>query len=163
MVTPCIVPGIHAKPVVYAVLVAPADSFYRVAAKCTAGLMLINSTLVGQEIFVDGESRSDCAILEDVLLDIFNFIEQKSIAIRGITFIFLEIDRGVGMTYVVAFGLLFRYVTALRKSWRRDVMSAFWHRICIAPFFVAVLTTRDNARVYEPVPWSAHLTTVTAH
>ena len=69
LVSPGVVPGVDTEPVILAVLSSPTDSLDSVTAKLGAGSVLVNTRLVGEEIFVDGEGSSHRAVLVDVSLD----------------------------------------------------------------------------------------------
>lgn len=79
-VAPGVVPRVHAKPVVEAVLYAPADNFYGMAAECRACLVLVDTALVGQEVFVDSERTGHRPVSVDVLFNLIDFAEAKAIA-----------------------------------------------------------------------------------
>ena len=71
-VTPGIVPGVDAEPVVYAVLSAPTDRLDRVTTESRTRLVCVDTGLVGQEVLVHGECRGDSTVLLDLSLDVLN-------------------------------------------------------------------------------------------
>lgn len=72
LVAPGVVPGVNGKPVVFAIFGSPSDELDGVTSKFGSGGVLIDSALVGQEVFVDGESSGDSSVGVDVLLDLVN-------------------------------------------------------------------------------------------
>ena len=55
LVTPSVVPRVNTEPVVLTVLSAPTDCLDGVTSERTAGLVRVNSGLVGQEVLIDRE------------------------------------------------------------------------------------------------------------
>ena len=71
-ITPGLVPGVDTEPVVLTVLDTPADGLDGVATESRAGLVGVDTGLVGQEVFVDGEGGGDGTVLLDLSLDVLN-------------------------------------------------------------------------------------------
>lgn len=69
LITPGVVPGVDTKPVVLTVLGTPTDSLDGVTTQSITRLVGVDTTLVGEEIFVDGEGRSDGTVLVDIGFD----------------------------------------------------------------------------------------------
>ena len=69
LITPSIVPRIDTKPVILTVLNAPADYLDSVTSEVRAGLVRVNTRLVGQEVFVDRECSGDGTICKNFGLD----------------------------------------------------------------------------------------------
>lgn len=59
LVTPSVVPRVNTNPVVLTVLNAPTDYFDGVTSSTRAGLVRVNSRLIGQKVLVDRESSGD--------------------------------------------------------------------------------------------------------
>ena len=72
LVTPGVVPGVDAEPVVHAVFSAPTDGLDGVTTESRAALVSVDTGLVCQEVFVDGEGRGDGTVLLDLSLDVLN-------------------------------------------------------------------------------------------
>lgn len=75
LITPGVVPGVDTEPVVHTVLGTPTDGLDGVTTESFSGLDGVDTTLVGKEIFVDGEGSSDGTVLVDVSLDGINTVE----------------------------------------------------------------------------------------
>merc|ERR1712159_439061 len=60
------------KPVVEVVLSAPANDLDGVTTELPAGLVLVDTRLVGQEVLIDDEGTCDWAVLCDVSLELFH-------------------------------------------------------------------------------------------
>jgi len=59
LISPGVVPGVNAEPVVLVILDAPSNTLDGVASLGGTGHVLVNTGLVGKEIFVDGEGSSN--------------------------------------------------------------------------------------------------------
>lgn len=70
LVTPALVPAVGDQPVRSAVLDSPADDLDGVASKSRSRSVVINSTLVGQEVVVDGEGSFNGTVSHDLSLDL---------------------------------------------------------------------------------------------
>ena len=77
IVTPGVVPGVDAKPVVFARIgiSTPTDGLDGVTTESASSCVLVDTRLVGEEIFIDGESGSDSTVLSDIGLDVLNSTE----------------------------------------------------------------------------------------
>lgn len=75
-VTPGGVPRVDNKPVVRVAFIAPADDLDGMSSEFLASSVLVDATLVGQEVLKDGEGSGDRAIRKDVLLDLFGSTEE---------------------------------------------------------------------------------------
>lgn len=69
LVSPGDVPGVDGEPVVSAVLVSPTDELDGVTTEGLSGLVRVDTALVGEEIFVDGEGSSNGSVFADFALD----------------------------------------------------------------------------------------------
>ena len=69
LVAPGVVPRIDAKPVVFTVLGAPANGLDSVATEGAAGLVLVDSRLVGEEVLVDSKGAGHRSVLLDISLN----------------------------------------------------------------------------------------------
>ena len=78
IVTPGVVPGVDAKPVVFARIgiSTPTDGLDGVTTESASSCVLVDTRLVGEEIFIDGESGSDGTVLSDIGLDVLNSTES---------------------------------------------------------------------------------------
>ena len=160
-VTPGVVPGVDAEPVVLAVLSAPTDRLDSVAAERGASLVRIDTGLVSEEVFVDGESRGDSAVLLDVSLDAINAGEAIA-GRRGVLVI------GVDPTGVIGAGLgasrlNLRNVVTQGESLAGHMMSTLLHSVVVASTGGTIIATGHDTGILEPIPWSANLATVAAH
>ena len=79
LVTPGVVPGVDGEPEVFASFGSPTDEFDGVTSKSLSRLVGVDTTLVCEEIFIDGESGSDGSVLEDIGLD----VSDSSDVVRG--------------------------------------------------------------------------------
>ena len=159
-VTPGVVPGVHAEPVVLAVLSAPTDSLDSVTAKSRASSVLVNAGLVGQEVFVDSEGRSDSTVLLDVSLDSIDATD----AVAAVSKVLIGLVSAIFVinTGVVASGLNLFDVIAKWQGFASDVMSALLHRVVVASAGGAVVASSNDTGLLEPGPWGANLATVAA-
>ena len=72
VVSPGSIPGVNSEPVVLSVLVSPSDNFDGVTSKGVSSSMLVDSTLVGEKIFVYSESSSDGTVSLNINLNLVN-------------------------------------------------------------------------------------------
>ena len=108
-VTPGVVPGVHAEPVVLTVLGTPTDSLDSVTAESGASLVRVDAGLVGQEVFVDGESGSDSTVLLDVSLDSIDAtdaIAAVSKVLVGLVSAIFVINAGVVASWLNLFDVI---------------------------------------------------------
>lgn len=70
LVSPGAVPGVNSEPVVLAVLVSPSDNLDGMTTEGTTGCVGVNTTLVSEEVLVDGEGSSHGTVAENVVLDL---------------------------------------------------------------------------------------------
>ena len=75
LITPGVVPGVDTEPVVLTVLGTPTDGLDGVTTESITRLVRVDTTLVGEEIFVDGEGSSDGTVGVDISLDGINISE----------------------------------------------------------------------------------------
>ena len=75
LVTPGVVPGVDAEPVVLTALGTPTDGLDSVTTESLTSLVLIDTGLVGQEVLVDSEGGSDGTVLLNVSLDVISAAE----------------------------------------------------------------------------------------
>eukprot|EP00353_Schmidingerella_taraikaensis_P008653 CAMPEP_0185577312 /NCGR_PEP_ID=MMETSP0434-20130131/9842_1 /TAXON_ID=626734 ORGANISM="Favella taraikaensis, Strain Fe Narragansett Bay" /NCGR_SAMPLE_ID=MMETSP0434 /ASSEMBLY_ACC=CAM_ASM_000379 /LENGTH=217 /DNA_ID=CAMNT_0028194859 /DNA_START=43 /DNA_END=697 /DNA_ORIENTATION=+ len=160
LVTPGVVPGVNAEPVVFTVLRAPADRLDGVAAESGTSLMLVDARLVGQEVLVDGEGRGHCSVLLDVSLNVGDTTE----AIAGGREVLVV---GVDAAWVIrarlrASGRNLLDVVTERKSLAVDVMGALLHCVVVASAGSAEVAAGDDAASAEPGPRGSDLATVAA-
>jgi len=76
LVTPGVVPGVHAEPVVLSVLGTPTNDLNGVTTKGGSSLVRVDTGLVGEEILIDGEGTGNGTILGDIGLDLVNGTED---------------------------------------------------------------------------------------
>ena len=78
LVTPGVVPGVDAKPVVLTrvCISTPTDGLDGVTTESISSFMLVDTGGVGEEIFIDGEGSSDGTVLSDIGLDVLNSTES---------------------------------------------------------------------------------------
>ena len=161
LVAPGVVPGVDAEPVVLAVLDTPTDGLNGVTTKGRAGSVLVDTGLVGQEVFVDGEGGGDSTVLVNISLDVVDATEAIAAA-GGV----LVIAVGAGIIIDASLGA-FRFnlldIIAERKSFARDVMGALLHRIVVAGATGAEVSAGDNTLLLKPFPRRANLATIASH
>ena len=160
-VTPGVVPGVDAEPVVLAVLGTPADSLDGVTAEGATGGVLIDTRLVGKEVFVHGESRGDGTVLLDLSLDVVNATD--AIAASGEVLVIAVGASGVIDARLRAGGSDLLDIIAGWEDVAGDVMGALLHGVVVAGVRSAEVTSSDDTGVGEPFPGRADLTTVAAH
>ncbi len=160
LVTPGVVPGVDTEPVVLTVLGTPADGLDSVTTEGSAGLMRVDTGLVGQEIFVDGEGGCNGTVLLDLSLDVLN----TSDTVGGIREVLVISIDAVGIIWagLGALGLNLDDIVAAAEGRGSDVMGALGHGVVEAGASGAVVTSSDDTLVLEPVPWGTDLTTIAA-
>ena len=94
LVTPGVVPGVDAEPVVLTVLVTPTDSLDGVTSKSLSSGVLVDTGLVGEEVLVDSKGSCNGSILLNVSLDVIN--AKEAVAGGGVVLIL-----GVGTGRVI--------------------------------------------------------------
>jgi len=161
LITPGVVPGVNAEPVVNTVLVTPTDGLDGVATKGRTRLVGVDTALVGKEVLVDGEGSSDSTVLVDVRLDSINLSET----IRRLSEVLVirVVDCSVGLARALALGLDLNDIVAATKTGSGDVVSAFGHGVVEAEFTITEVTTGNNTSAVEPGPRRTNLTTVATH
>lgn len=160
LVTPGLVPGVHAQPVVDVVIGAPADHLDGVATVGGAGLVLVDTLLVGEEIFVDGEGGGDSAVLVDLLLDVLDASDAVAGSAQDLLVTVDEVVVGLALG-LADWGNL-GGVLAVVETLNFDVMSALRHGVVVAELTLAKVTSGDGSGSGEPGPWGTNLTTVAA-
>ena len=91
LVTPSVVPGVDSEPVVNATFVSPADELDGMTTEGRSGFVLVDTALVGKEIFIDGEGGSDGSVFVDVVLDVV--MTADSIGGGGVVLVAGIVDR----------------------------------------------------------------------
>ena len=161
IVTPGVVPGVDAEPVVLAVLGAPTDGLDGVATEGRAGLVRVNTRLVGQEVLVDGEGSSHGSVLHDISLDV---VDSSQAVAGGTKVLVVAVGTGVVVdASLAALGSNLSDVIARLEGRALDVMGALLHRVVIASAGGAEVATSHDASALEPGPRGADLATVAAH
>ena len=161
LVTPGVVPGVDAEPVVLTVLVTPTDGLDGVTTESLTSLVLIDTGLVGQEVLVDSEGSSDGTVLLNVSLDVINATE--AIAGRGVVLV-LAVGAGVIIdAFLGASGSDLLDIIARWEGLAGDVVGALLHGVVVASALGAVVTSSDDTGPGEPRPGGANLATIAAH
>lgn len=70
LVTPLIVPRVGAQPIVESSFNSPSDDLNSVSSQSSSGSVYIDSGLIGQEVFIDGERGFNRSVSKDLLLDV---------------------------------------------------------------------------------------------
>jgi hypothetical protein len=159
-VSPGVVPGVNAEPVVGALFNTPADDLDGVASEGGTSHVLVDTGRVSGEIFVDGKRASNGAVGHDFLLDLVNTAD----VVAGLAHVLVAgvVDRRVGSTSGVASRLDLDNVIAFTENVRYNVMSALSHGVVVAELVISEIATGDNTEVGEPLPGGANLATVAA-
>jgi len=72
LVSPVLIPGVHDQKVVDSVLYAITYDLDGVTTESLACFVLVDTTLVAQEVLIDGESACDWTIGDEILLEMIN-------------------------------------------------------------------------------------------
>jgi len=158
LITPGVVPGVNAEPVVLTVLSTPTDGLDGVTTESRSRLMGVNTALVGKEVLVDGEGRGDGTVLVDVRLDGINGTE--TIGRAGEVLVRSVVDGRVGLAVVSADGINSNDIVTASKIWDSNVVSTLGHSVVEAKSTITIVTTSSNTVFVEPVPWGTNLSTV---
>ena len=121
----------------------------------------VDTCLVGEEVFIDGEGGSDGTVLLDILLDVVNSTETIAGA-GGV----LVISVSSGLIIRASLGALrlnLSDIITKREGIAVDVMGTSLHGVVEAGTRGSVSTSSNNTSVLEPSPWSTNLTTVATH
>ena len=159
-VTPGVVPGVHAEPVVLTVLDTPSNSLDSVTAKSGASGVLVDTGLVGEEVFVDSESGGDGSVLLDISLDgidATDAIAAVSEVLVALVFDIFVINAGAVASWLYLFDIVAKW-----QGFARDVVSALLHRVVVASASGAVVASSNDSSSLEPGPGGADLATVAA-
>lgn len=161
VVSPGSVPGVDSEPVVDSVHVTPANDLDGVTTKSASRGMLVDSTLVGEEIFVDSESSSDGTVLGDITLDLVNTAESiaggSHVLVAGVA------DLVVGRARVATSRLDLGDGTALREGGSRLMVVALGHGVVVTEFAISKVSSSDNTLLGEPFPRGSDLTSIASH
>jgi len=161
VVSPGSVPGVDSEPVVDSVHVTPADDLDGVTTKSTSGGVLVDSTLVGEEIFVDGESSSDGTVLGDITLDLVNTAESVAggshVLVAGVGD--LVVGRARGATNRLDLG----DSITLGEGGGRLMVVALGHGVVVTEFAISEISSSDNTLLGEPFPGGSDLTSIASH
>lgn len=165
--TPGVVPGVDADPVWSTVVNTPADHLDGVTTKTLARLVLVDTTSVGFEVFVDGHGDGDGTLFHDFLLDVFNTLDGVGtlgvLLVTGIRSLVAGFRAGTGALWSLVF---WKGVATNHAWWWGYVVSARWESIWLATVAsanIGVVTTSGDTGLDEPVPGTGWLTTVAAH
>jgi hypothetical protein len=158
LISPGVVPGVNAEPVVLVILDAPSNALDGVASLGGTGHVLVNTGLVGEEIFVDGEGSGDWSVGHDLGLDVFDTLD----GVAGGTEVLVAsiLNSGVAGAGVEALGLVSGNIVARDKALNSDVVSALRHSVVIAELTLAVVAARNNTCALEPSPGGGNLATI---
>jgi hypothetical protein len=161
LVSPVLVPRVHDKKVVDTVLDTPANDLDGMTSESLTALMLVDTALVAQEVFIDGESTGDWTVSVDILLkmvDVRNRVRSRGRHVL-VSMIFGFITR---LARFGTFGSFLGNVgTVGFATWH--VMLALRHGVRIAGVSRTHLAASDDTSLVEPVPWRTDLTSVATH
>ena len=164
-ITPGLVPGVDAKPVIEAGIFigSPTDDLDGVTTEgSNSGIWLdVDTRLVGEEVLIDGEGGSDSTVSLDIRLDVANSTETIAGA-GGV----LVISVNSGLIIRASLGALRLNLSdsiTRREGITGNVMGTSLHSVVEAGISGTVSTSSNNTSVLEPSPWGANLTTVATH
>ena len=158
LVSPGVVPGVDAEPVVLTTLGSPTDGLDGVASEGGSGLVGVDSGLVGQEVLVDGEGSGHSSVGGNLLLDAVD----TSDVVGGGGVVLVRVPVTVDTIWAAlwaGWGNL-GDVVAGWEDITGDVVSALWHGVGVAEVLVAIVSTGDDTGALEPGPWGSDLTTI---
>jgi hypothetical protein len=161
VVSPGSVPGVNTQPVVFSLLVTPSDHLDGVTSQGVSRGVLVDTALVGQEIFVDSEGGSSSTVREDILLDLVN--RHQTVAGGSHVLILGVVNAGVGGARASTLRLDLGDVTALGEGGSRLVVVAFTHGVIVAQFAVTEVSSRNYTLFGEPFPGGSNLTSIASH
>jgi len=164
VVSPGSVPGVDSEPVVLAALGTPANHFDSVTTEGVSSSVLVDTALVGEEIFVDGEGCSHGSVFGDIGLDLVNLARgAESIARLSHVLILGVVDSGDGRARVATLRLDLGNGITLGESGLRLVVIALTHGVIVAKLVIAEISSGDNTLLGEPFPGSSNLTSIASH
>lgn len=137
---------------------SPTNDFDSMSSESLSSSVTVNSSFVGNEVFIDGESSSNRSILKDVSFDAVD--RSQSIARKS--FVFVSSVSGSIGTLLGTFGLHFRNVGTVGKFCSGHVMSTEWHSVRVTALSVVVISSSHHSSSFEPVPRSVNLSSVTS-
>jgi len=161
VVTPSVVPRVVDDPVVLSTFVAEANDLDGVTPEGLAGLVRVDTTLLGQEVLIDSEGTSDRSLGNDVLLDIFHAVETVAFGTSLVLVGFVLL----GLASLAFFGALWLHLgdrAAVLKCGAGHVVGACGHSLGLASAFVSEHTACYHSCFVEEVPGSANLATIAA-
>lgn len=156
VVTPGLVPAVCGDPVVS----TPSDDLNGVSAQGPAVSMTVDSTLVVDKVFIDGESSSDRTVFLNVLFDVV--LASQSIRGCGFVFVVIVFDRVVFACFLAFGSNLFDFSTIFIRG-IFDMMRAEGHGVRVTGSLVAEVAASDHTLFLEPFPGRSDLTAVAAH
>ena len=128
--------------------------------KSWSGFMLVNTTFIIKEIFINGESSCNRSVFNKFF---FYVAWRYRVACSNwFLFIFTVFGRVSRLAWFRTFWInLFNITTARFRS--RNVMFTLWHGIRITCRCISHLATSYDTCAFEPRPWSSNLSTITSH
>lgn len=122
--------------------------------------VFVDSALIVEEIFVDGEGSGDGSVSDEVFFDVINGAE--SVGRSG--FVFVTSVTGIvsSSAIFVAFRGNLSDIRASGES-RINVMRAFFHSVRITSRFISKISSRNNSGSSEPTPRSTNLSSIASH
>jgi len=133
LLTPGVIPGVGADPVWSAVLNAPTDHLDGVTTEVLAGLVLVDTTSIDFEVFIDSHGDGDGTLLHDFHLDVLDTLHtvrrlgESLVVLVGNAVSSLRAGTGAGWGLV-----LWESVATNHAWWWGDVVSAGWESVWLA-------------------------------
>lgn len=161
LVTPRFVPRVNDSPVRSSVFDTPTNHLDGMTTESLSGNVLVDTSLVGKEIFIDSQSNFDGSIGHDFghnsILILSNAVSLRTLVdILGIN---------VGRTSIARLGALGsgEFTSARRIDIRSDVVSARSEGVSLAPRVVSIKVTSNKTSLDVVLHSSNGVTTVATH
>jgi len=160
VVSPALIPRVGDEPVLLTVLDTITNGFDGVTTEHLTSLVRVDTGLVGQEVFVDGEGDFDRSLSRDL---------GHHVLLTSHTVSTLALFEVAGIGSARALGALFLAGRGWQRSttsWvlrRSDMVSARSHRVRLAVNSVGIEASGNETSGLEVRPGSARVTTIAAH
>lgn len=159
LVSPVLVPAVGNEPVVKTSFSSPSEDLDGVASEGCAADVVVDTTLVGKEVVVDGEGSLNWAMGLDLALDLGDIV-RETVNARGFVDV---IGVGGAETRLAALDALGGgRVTAAVGVLSGDVVVTGWERVRLAPVGGVVQPATNQSGVLEIAPSSLGVASVAA-
>ncbi len=153
LIPPLVIPWINTQPMIN----TPSNNFNSMSSQSTSLNMLINSTLISQEIFIDSESSSNSSVSKNIILD---FIPStKSITRSGLVLIII-ITLWIN-TLLTAFRSYLLYLTTILIIRIDNMMITLWHSIRETGTRIIIISSTHYSCRLKPSPRITDLSSIT--